>query len=99
MSLKAMLLSFLEDDEGEPRRSAEKDQFGAVAPDRKWTLGSGPTPARCAQVCSPGVTDGLGEEAQILVEIHSAVDLQDVVFFVLEESQGVPEDHLGSKHR
>lgn len=45
----------------------------------------------------PAVRDGLGEEAQVLVDLHTVVDLQDVVLFVFEESQSVPEDHLQHK--
>lgn len=42
----------------------------------------------------PAIRDGFGEEAQVLVDLHAVVDLQDVILFVLEESQSVPEDHL-----
>ncbi len=45
----------------------------------------------------PAVRDGLGEEAQVLVDLHAVMDLQDVVLFVFEESQSVPEDHLQHK--
>lgn len=42
----------------------------------------------------PAVRDGLGEEAQVMVDLHAVLDLQEVVLFVFEESQSVPEDHL-----
>lgn len=42
----------------------------------------------------PAIGDSLGEEAQVVVDLHAVVDLQKVVFFVFEESQSVPEDHL-----
>lgn len=44
--------------------------------------------------CVPAVRDGLGEEAQVLVDLHGVSDLHDVILFVFEESQSVPEDHL-----
>lgn len=46
------------------------------------------------QVTLPAVRDGLSEEPQILIDLHAVLDLQDVILFVLEESQCVPEDHL-----
>lgn len=42
----------------------------------------------------PAITDGFSEETQVLVDLHAVVDLQDVILFVFEESQSVPEDHL-----
>lgn len=49
------------------------------------------------QVTLPAVRDGLSEETQVLVDLHAVLDLQDVILFVLEESQSIPEDHL--KHQ
>lgn len=42
----------------------------------------------------PGVADSLGEEAQVLVDLHGVVDLQDLILLVLEQSQSVTEHHL-----
>lgn len=47
---------------------------------------------------SPAVRDGLGEEAQVLVDLHAVMNLQDVLLFVLEQSQGIPKYHLDQNH-
>lgn len=48
-------------------------------------------------MCLPAIGDSLGEDAQVLVDLHAVVDLQDIILFILEESQRVPEDHLNTQ--
>lgn len=46
---------------------------------------------------SPTVANGLGEEAQVLVDLQAILQPQDLLLVVLEDGQGIAEHHLGGK--
>lgn len=56
--------------------------------------GRGPSRGRCFPGFSPTVADGLGEEAQVLVDLQAVLQPQDLLLIVLEDGQGIAEHHL-----
>lgn len=46
---------------------------------------------------SLAVANGLGEEAQVLVDLQAILQSQDLLLVVLENGQGIAEYHLGGK--
>lgn len=46
---------------------------------------------------SPAVANGLGKEAQVLVDLQAVLQPQDLLLIVLENGQGIAEYHLGGK--
>lgn len=46
---------------------------------------------------SLAVANGLGEEAQVLVDLQAVLQSQDLLLVVLENGQGIAEYHLGGE--